>query len=172
MTKYHHKESDLQIRCVKWFRIQYPAFARLLEHPKNEGSGSSAKDKASQAIAKAEGVQAGVADLILHVSSSLLVVDGVPQEEPMFVSSLAIEMKTKVGSQSPDQKLFQRYFEAAGGRYVVIRTFEDFQRVVNEYMNGIPFIIRCNVETLHKQIEEERTAAARAELQRIIHKND
>lgn len=172
MTKYHHKESDLQIRCVKYFRVKYPAFARLLEHPKNEGSGHSARDRASQAIAKAEGVQAGVADLIFHCPSYMTSVDGVPQEEPAFFFSLAIEMKDKNGRQSPEQKLFQRYFEAAGGRYLIIRSFESFCKDVDEYMAGIPFIVKCNVETLHKQIDQERTAAAREELQRIIHKND
>lgn len=172
MAKYHHKESDLQIRCVKYFRVKYPAFARLLEHPKNEGSGHSKKDRASQAIAKAEGVQAGVSDLIFHFPSKLMVVDGEPQEEPAFFFSLAIEMKDKNGRQSPEQKLFQRYFEAAGGRYVIIRSYDSFCKEVDEYMDGIPFIVKCNIETLHKQIEEERTAAARAELQRIINKND
>ena len=45
-----HKESDLQIQCVRWFRYQYQAFARLLEHPKNEGNGNHSQG----AIAKAE----------------------------------------------------------------------------------------------------------------------
>ena len=59
-----HKESDLQIRCVKWFRYQYPAYARLLEHPHNEGNGFNRRQ---QSIANAEGVTKGVADLILHI---------------------------------------------------------------------------------------------------------
>ena len=116
MTKQRHKESDLQIRCVKWFRITYPAFARLLEHPKNEGDGHSAQDRMRQAISKAEGVQAGVADLILHVPASIHFWRGEIQEEPTLYHSLAIEMKTKTGRQSPEQKIFQRYFEAAGGK--------------------------------------------------------
>ena len=170
MAKYHHKESDLQIRCVKWFRVTYPAFVRLLEHPKNEGSGHGAHDRQQQAIAKAEGVQAGVADLIFHCPSQMRIVDQVPQEEPAGFFSLAIEMKTKTGRQSPEQKLFQRYFEAAGGRYVIIRSLDDFKREVSQYCDGIPFIIRCNVETLHETIEQERLDAARRELQRIINK--
>ncbi len=64
MAKIHHRESDLQIRCVKWFRITYPAFAFLLEHPHNEGNGFN---RIQQAIANAEGVTKGVADLILHI---------------------------------------------------------------------------------------------------------
>lgn len=168
MTKLHHKESDLQIRCVKWFRIQYPAFARLLEHPKNEGCG----DRVRGAIAKAEGVQAGVADLILHVPSLCREWKGEIQEEPFLVHSLAVEMKTKTGSQSADQKLFQRYFEATGNKYVVVRTFEDFQVVVDSYMSHVPSVVMCSIEELHADIARERVEAARAEYQRIIHKND
>ncbi len=54
MTAYHHRESDMQIRCVKWFRITYPEFAYLLFHPHNEGN---AFNRRQQAIANAEGVK-------------------------------------------------------------------------------------------------------------------
>lgn len=170
MAKYHHRESDLQIRCVKYFRIKYPAFARLLEHPKNEGCGHSKEDRMRQAISKAEGVNAGTADLILHVPSLLRYYKGELQEEPYLAHSLAIEMKEKKGRQSEEQKLFQRYFEAAGGVYLVIRSFEDFQREIDDWMGYMPINIYTTVTELHKEVEEERTAAARAELQRIINK--
>lgn len=170
MTRIHHKESDLQIRCVKWFRITYPAFARLLEHPKNEGDGHSAQDRMRQAISKAEGVQAGVADLILHVPSNWRVWKGEIQEEPYMVYSLAIEMKTKTGRQSPEQKIFARYFEAAGGQYEIVRTFEDFQKILTAYMDNIPCHIWCAVNDTYDQLEREKTEAARAELKRIINK--
>ena len=29
-------EGQLQIACVRWFRLQYPAYASLLFHPKND----------------------------------------------------------------------------------------------------------------------------------------
>lgn len=170
MAKYHHKESDLQIRCVHWFRVTYPAFARLLEHPKNEGNGHTSADRRGQAIAKAEGVQAGVADLILHVPSKVHEYHGVHQEEGCPVSSLAIEMKTKTGRQSPEQKLFQRFFEAAGGMYIIIRSFEDFTEHVSRYMNDVDWLVRGNIEELYEQIQQEATDAARRELQRIINK--
>lgn len=156
----------MQIRCVKWFRITYPAFARLLEHPKNEGDG----DRVRGAISKAEGVQAGVADLILHLPSEPRIWKGEIQEEPFKVHSLAIEMKTKTGRQSPEQKIFQRYFEAAGGQYEIVRTFEDFQRVVGGYMDYIPNRVWCAVQDVYAQMELEQTEAAREELQRIINK--
>lgn len=30
------REGQLQIACVQWFRLQYPAFSTLFFHPKNE----------------------------------------------------------------------------------------------------------------------------------------
>lgn len=168
MTKKHYKESDLQIRCVRYFRVKYPAFARLLEHPKNEGCG----DRVRGAIAKAEGVQAGVADLMLHVPSDYRELDGVIQEELYRVHSMAIELKDKKGRQSAEQKIFQRYFEASGGIYVVVRSFEDFCEKVDRHMDGVPHIIRNRIEELHADIERESIEAARAEYQKLIHKND
>lgn len=163
---HRHKESDMQIRCVKWFRIQYPAFARLLEHPKNEGNG----DRVRGAIAKAEGVQAGVADLILHLPSVSHYYNGELQEEPFTYHALAVELKTKTGRQSQDQKIFQRYFEAAGGKYLVVRDFDDFTAKVNIYMCGVPYAVSEAVKSVYSEIEKEEADAAKAELQRIINK--
>ena len=108
MKKLHYREQDLQIRCVKYFRIQYPAFARLLFHPKNEEAGG--RERA--AIAKAEGVQAGVADLLLHVQSRYEYRDTQGILTNVSVNGLAVEMKTKTGRQSESQRTWQRYFEA------------------------------------------------------------
>lgn len=170
MAIYHHKESKEQIRCVAWFRREYPEFARLLEHPRNEGSGSDRTDRHRQTIAKAEGVQAGAADLFLHLPSECRIWKGEIQEEPFMVHSLAIEMKTKTGRQSPEQKIFQRYFEAGGGQYEIVRTLEDFQRIVSDYMAGVPHRVLSGVKAVYDDIEAETLASARAELRRIISK--
>lgn len=167
MTKLHHKEQDLQIRCVRWFRVTYPEFARLLEHPKNEVSSGN---RTEGAIAKAEGVQAGVADLILHVPSRTFMSNGVPVEESFTYHSLAIEMKKKGGYQSKEQKLFQRYFEAAGNQYNVVKSFEDFQAVVRGYMSGVPAEVYDAITCVWQAIQAEEKAAARKELDRIINK--
>lgn len=159
-----HKESDLQIRCVRYFRVTYPAYARLLEHPRNEGNDSSARDRRRSIIAKKEGVMAGVADLILHLPSIYRREDGMM----IIYYSLVIEFKTKTGRQSPEQKLWQRYFEAAGGKYVIVRSFEEFEHVIATYMCGIPSHIAYNVKMLHEQIEQENADAAKKELERII----
>lgn len=151
---YHYKESELQIRCVKWFFYEYPYLRMLLYHPKNEGT---ANGRRQGAIAKAEGVVAGVADLMLQVSAG-------------GYACLAIEMKTKTGRQSPEQKLFQLYLENAGGKYVVCRSYDDFVSVVSDYLSGIPPIVKENLQSVYagqKQAEED---LAKKRLQSIINK--
>jgi len=166
MTKIHYKEQDTQIRCVKYFRVSYPHLAHLLFHPKNEEAGGRAR----AAIAKAEGVQAGVADLMLPIVS-----DCVQQTEDgeirRYYYGLAIEMKTKKGRQSEQQKIFQRYFEAVGGKYVVIRTYEDFCKEIDEYVLGIPSIFIARAKQTWCDIDKERTAEAKRELEKLINKS-
>jgi hypothetical protein len=154
MAIYHHKESDLQIRCVKWFRVTYPAFAFLLEHPHNEGN---AFNRQQQIIANREGVTKGVADLLLHIPT-----------QDYF--SLAIEMKTEKGRQSPEQKIFQRYFEAAGGKYVVVRTFEGFCDFVTRYMDDITPVTWGAINAVYKAIDKEQQDEANKQLQKILKK--
>lgn len=167
MTKRHYKEQDTQIRCVKYFRVSYPHLAHLLFHPKNEET----RGRARAAIAKAEGVQAGVADLMLPVPSryEYKTEEGITMNVP--VTGLAIEMKTKKGRQSEQQKIFQRYFEAIGGKYVVIRTYEDFCKEVDEYVLGIPSLFIAKAKQTWCDIDKERTAEAKRELEKLINKS-
>ena len=87
MVKIHYREQDLQIRVVKWFRVTYPAFAKLMFHPKNE----EASGRVRGAIAKAEGVTAGVADLMFLI----------PTQDYI---GLAIELKSKNGTMRKQEK--------------------------------------------------------------------
>lgn len=121
-----HKESNLQKQCVAWFRAQYPEHALMLFAVPNGGG----RSRTEAAIMKAEGVTAGVADLILL-------------EARGGWGSLCIEMKTreKGSKQRPSQKAWQEAAEAAGNRYAVIRSFEAFRALVTEYM-GLPGIGR------------------------------
>ena len=153
MKKYHYKEQDLQIRCVKWFRVTYPAFAFLMFHPKNEEAGG--RERAVRA--KKEGVQAGVADLMFMIPT-----------QDYF--ALAIELKDKDGRMSPQQKIFKRYFEAAGGKYVTVRTFDDFVNEVTKHMDDVTPITWGAVKDVYKAVDEERTAEAKRQLEALIHK--
>lgn len=115
-----HEESTLQRQCVAWFRIQYPKYAKLLFAVPNGGG----RSRVEAAIMKAEGVTAGVADLILLI----------PRKG---YGSLCIEMKTIASGsrQSSTQKAWQKATEEVGNVYAIARTFEDFQSIVNDYMN-------------------------------------
>lgn len=151
--RYQHKESELQILCVRWFAYEYPHLRMLLYHPQNEGT---ANGRVRGAIAKAEGVVAGVADLILQAPSE----DG--------FSCLAIEMKTPTGRQSPEQKMFELYIKAAYGKYVVIRTFEDFKAIVTEYVSDINVAVIAAARSIYKAQIEAENDKARKRMRKLI----
>ena len=114
-----HLESDLQKVCVSWFRAQYPSHALMLFAVPNGG----ARSRTEAAIMKAEGVTAGVSDLILL-------------EPRGGYGALCIEMKTtdKSSRQSDRQKEWQHKAELMGNRYVICRTLDEFRQIVDEYM--------------------------------------
>ena len=112
-----HEESKLQIMCVKWFRFNYPKYARLLFAVPNGGRRSLITAK----ILKAEGVLSGVADLVLLK----------PTEK---YHGLCIEMKIKPNKQSAFQKDWQKDIEENGFKYVVCYSFEDFEAKIKEYL--------------------------------------
>lgn len=121
-TPARHLESDLQRQCVAWFRLQYPRHARMLFAVPNGGG----RSRIEAAIMKAEGVTAGVSDLILLQARG-------------GWGALCIEMKTRSSGsrQRVGQKEWQDATEAAGNRYEVCRSFEEFKSVVDDYM-GLP----------------------------------
>lgn len=129
-----YQESAIQRTCVAWFRAQYPEHALMLFAVPNGGG----RSKIEAAIMKAEGVTAGVADLILL-------------EARGGYGSLCIEMKTreKESKQRPTQKVWQEATESAGNRYVVVRSFEAFRALVSEYM-ALPAIARAGATILNE----------------------
>ena len=97
---------------------------------------------------KAEGITAGVSDLILNIPS-------------VRYSQLAIEMKDEKGKQSDAQKRYQRYAVAAGIKYVVCRSFEQFQAEVVEYLEGANPLMLENLHNIHIQEKQEEVEEAR-----------
>lgn len=82
------------------------------------------RDAVTAAKLRAEGVVAGVADLILLKSNR-------------DYGALLIEMKTTKGRQSESQKKWQKtvcFNEEY--KYVVCRSFDDFKREVDEYLRN------------------------------------
>lgn len=116
-AKPKHIESHLQRNCIRWFRLQYPEYALLCFAVPNGG----ARNKREAGILKAEGVTAGVADVILLIPSG-------------DFASLCMEFKTEKGKQQDTQKEWQKAAESAGNKYAIIRSFDDFRTEVNSYL--------------------------------------
>jgi VRR-NUC domain len=122
-----HSESLLQQACVKWYRF-YSKLPYMLIAIKN-GSKLGGKRSANgflieAAIAKKEGVTAGVADLMLLYKNS--------QHGALF-----IEMKFGKNKQSPEQKNFQKYCDAHSYAYVVCYAIDEFMDTVKNYVNNV-----------------------------------
>lgn len=105
------QESILQSACVRWFRLQYPNLV-IYAVP----NGGSRNVREAQRL-KAEGVLAGVADLVVLL----------PQGK-----SLYIEMKVKGNRQTDNQKAFQQKTEALGYKYYVCYSFDEFKAIIEK----------------------------------------
>ena len=111
------EEHRLQCACVRWFRCQYPRLAPFLFAVPNGG----ARSRTTGALLKAEGVLAGVADIICIPPSA---------SGPV----LFIEMKTDKGRLSDAQKQFRDAMTAAGHIYVICRSIDDFINSINAFL--------------------------------------
>lgn len=117
-TPLDFEESRLQSSCVLWFRTQYRRYANLLFSVPN----GAKRSRRQGARYKAEGMVAGVSDLILLIPRGCY-------------GSLCIEMKQKGNYQQKNQKEWQALAESVGNKYVVCKTIEEFMRAVNSYMS-------------------------------------
>lgn len=119
------EEHRLQCACVRWFRCQYPQLTPFLFAVPNGG----ARTRVTGAMLKAEGVLAGVADIVCI---------------PPVVAApvLFIEMKTDKGRLSESQKEFRDAMTAAGHSYKVCRSIDDFMDSVNSFLK--PWIQRIS----------------------------
>jgi len=118
MTRY--LEDKLQMACKYWFDCQYPALAPLLHHSPNEGKlVMKSRDGAKR---RAMGMRAGFPDFIFLQPS---------RNYPY----LAIELKSEKGRQTEAQKAYQQAVENAGGKYAIVRSIEDFMKLINKYLD-------------------------------------
>lgn len=101
-----HLESSLQKEVVKYLRLELRHIGGIIYAVPN----GDKRDAIIGARLKQEGVLAGVADL--HIL--------LPGGKIIFV-----EMKTKTGSQSDNQKLFQKQVETLGFEYLIWRSIDD-----------------------------------------------
>lgn len=183
----NHQESQLQQTCVAWFRLQYPHLANLLTHPANEGNGN----RVSGAIHKAEGTTPGVPDLLLFlpaifkdsydiaetfdkaVSTNIgfITDDPIKSSNPITMG-LGIELKTEKGRMSESQQTFQRFFVAACYTYSVVRSFEQFQKLIKEYIAHTPDLILAKIARTASAINVEQLQRDRQQLQKILSKKE
>lgn len=112
-------EHNTQVACVNWFRYQYPNIAKVLFAVPNGGR----RDRVTGAKLKAEGAMAGVADMVLLYPTALY-------------HALCIEFKTKTGRQSDSQKQFAEAVKQFGNAYVIVRSFDEFVSIVEQYLHG------------------------------------
>lgn len=117
------KETQLQKSCVRWFRLQYRRYNKLLFAVPNGGK----RDPITASRLKAEGVVPGVSDLIFLYPNGIY-------------PFLCIEMKYGKNEQSEHQKEWQEDVESVGGLYLVINSFDSFKTAINNYIrNGMKF---------------------------------
>ena len=120
ITRRRHPEHQLQTACFQWFNLQYPEFRGLLFAVPNGGG----RSRIEAALLKAEGVVAGVSDMLLLVPSK-------------GYAGLCIEFKaaTKPARQSEAQKNWERLINKHGAyKYTVVRTFEEFRTLMYNYL--------------------------------------
>lgn len=103
-----HPEHDIQTDIVNYLRL-----SKIFCFAVPNGGLRNLK---TAAFLKKEGATAGVSDLIILLKN-----------EAVFV-----EVKTKTGRQSPEQKTFQQAVELLGFRYLIWRSLDDAIKFVRE----------------------------------------
>lgn len=112
------EEHYIQCASVKWFRMAYPYLKSCLFAVPNGGK----RDAITAEMLCAEGVVAGVSDLILLRRNKKY-------------GALLIEMKTQTGRQTQAQRNWQALVCASNDyKYVICRSLQDFIREVEDYL--------------------------------------
>ena len=111
-------EHEEQVALIEWFRLQYRPLADNLFAIPNGGQ----RHKATAAKLKAEGVLAGVSDLMLMVRT------------PLY-SGLFIEMKRKDGKATAPQLEFIERAREQGFKAEVAKGFDEAKKIIENYLN-------------------------------------
>ena len=119
-------EHQLQVQCVKYFRLAYPRLKMLLFAVPNGSflAGTQLQRIKQWNRLKSEGAVKGVSDLILLVAKK-------------GHNGLCIEMKTtaKSSRQSKEQKAFESAVTEQNYKYSIIRSFDEFKQLIDSYIN-------------------------------------
>ena len=114
-------EGKIQASCFQFFYNNFPQYRGLYFAVPNENSRADS-NAITGAIRKAMGVYHGVSDTIMMI----------PKGE---YHGLCIEYKDEKGRQSAHQIAWQKLVEAQGYKYVICRSLEDFQQIIDNYLN-------------------------------------
>ncbi len=122
---HRHEESDIQQAFVGWFRSTYPAKWRNLFAIINGAvlRGDTAQRARQWAQLERDGANPGTADLFLSIPSG-------------DYAGLYLETKAAKGTQSAEQKAFERAVTAAGYAYVMYRSPEAGAAIVKKYLES------------------------------------
>lgn len=115
----HSTNEEHKIQCaqIRYIRAMHPELERVLFAVPN----GQKRTKSQTAWLHEEGMVNGVSDIILLKPNK-------------FYPYLCIENKTPKGKQSPEQKLFQQAVESQGGKYVIVRSLDEFVKVIENYL--------------------------------------
>ena len=125
-----YEEDSLQSACVKLWAIKYPDLIRVLFMVNNSGFKQRIETKQGKSISlqairdKRMGLVKGVSDLILWIPNGLY-------------NAAALEMKTEIGQQSLEQELFQAYCGIMNYEYMLIRSVNEFEAQIDNYMKSV-----------------------------------
>jgi hypothetical protein len=110
-------EHQLQVECVRWFRLQYPKLAGLLFAIPNGGLRNI---KVATKL-KAEGVLPGVPDLFLAFPNGACF-------------GFFIEMKFGKNDCTEAQKIMQNILKFEGYEVVTCWSFDEFKNQIEKYL--------------------------------------
>jgi hypothetical protein len=109
----NRNEDKLQAQIVAWYSLEYGnKHYKCLFHCNNKAKNAIEGNKM-----KAMGVKTGVTDLILVVN-----------EKVIF-----IELKTDIGKQGKEQKIFETQVKSLNQIYILVRTLEEFKEICKKY---------------------------------------
>ena len=118
-------EAKIQAECVLWLWNNKPETRGLYFCVPNENTQSVYETKRQQMISgskrKAMGVVSGTSDTILLMARK-------------GYHALCVEFKTEVGRQSEAQLRWESLVCSQGYKYVVVRSLEEFKKIVNWYL--------------------------------------
>ena len=112
----NREESKIQSECFIWYNnnfcLKFHKPRGMMFSVPNELGG---KNKISTALARSTGLMAGVSDTILILPNSKIIF---------------IEFKTAKGLQSEKQKEFENRVKEHGYDYFIIRSLEEFKKII------------------------------------------